>query len=55
MALNYMHKENVLHRDLKMENVMVDIVCDENNHKEIVCKLTDFGFACVLEKGEKAL
>ena len=47
-ALNYMHKQEIMHRDLKLQNVMVNI----EMHKgvpEMVCKLTDFGFSCVLE------
>jgi len=52
MALNYMHKENVLHRDLKMENVMVDVETNANGEKELICKLTDFGFACILDNGQ---
>lgn len=45
MALNYMHKKGVIHRDLKLENIMVDI-----EDGEIVCKLTDFGLSCLLDK-----
>lgn len=30
MALNYMHKKRVVHRDLKMENVMVELEYDSN-------------------------
>ena len=52
-ALNYMHKENVIHRDLKLENVMVDIEPNENGKPELVLKVTDFGFSKVLETDAK--
>ena len=48
-ALNYMHKQNKMHRDLKLQNVMVDVEIN-NGVPELVCKLTDFGFACLLEE-----
>ena len=47
-ALNYMHKQEIMHRDLKLQNVMVNIEMN-NGVPEMVCKLTDFGFSCVLE------
>ena len=53
LALNYMHKQNYLHRDLKLENVMVDVQKKEDGSNEIVCKLTDFGFAMILEQNQK--
>ena len=48
-ALNYMHKQEIMHRDLKLQNVMVNIEMN-NGVPEMVCKLTDFGFSCVLEQ-----
>ena len=39
-ALNYLHEQGVMHRDLKLENVMVD-----QHGGEMICKITDFGFA----------
>ena len=52
-ALNYMHKENVIHRDLKLENVMVDIEPNASGKPELVLKVTDFGFSKVLETDKK--
>lgn len=36
-ALEYMHKKGVVHRDLKLENILID---DKMN-----LKIVDFGFA----------
>lgn len=41
LALNYMHLQNVTHRDLKLENLM----CVNNDVADLTVKLTDFGFA----------
>lgn len=42
-----MHSINVVHRDLKMDNIIVD----ENNNNMI--KIIDFGFATACSKNEK--
>lgn len=41
LALNYMHQQNISHRDLKLENLM----CLNDNLDDLTVKLTDFGFA----------
>ncbi|KAG8978788.1 hypothetical protein FRB93_010869 [Tulasnella sp. JGI-2019a] len=44
LALNYVHKLGVVHRDLKLENVLLDERCH--------VKLSDFGFTREFEQGK---
>lgn len=44
-AVAYLHDENVAHRDLKMQNILVD--------EEFAIKLIDFGFASVTSPKKK--
>ena len=40
-GLKYMHEQGVIHRDMKMENLML-----ANKGDPIVVKLCDFGLSC---------
>lgn len=49
-GLRYIHNLGVVHRDLKLENIMIGIGGDES--KTITPKLIDFGLSIVLCPGE---
>ena len=49
-GLCYMHGLNIVHRDLKLENIMIQLVRDPKTKKtDIIVKITDFGFACEID------
>jgi serine/threonine protein kinase len=45
LALNHMHELQRVHRDLKLENILVQVTKDK-----FVVKLADFGFSCSSEQ-----
>ena len=51
LAVSYVHEAGMIHRDIKMENVMVDMRPSKGdpNSADMVCKLSDFGFACMAD------
>lgn len=45
-----MHKYNLVHRDLKLDNILVN-----DSEERIIVKIIDFGFATGCSKEEKLL
>ena len=39
LAVNYCHKNNVCHRDIKLDNILIE-------KENFQIKLIDFGYAC---------
>jgi serine/threonine protein kinase len=51
-ALNYMHQNNLVHRDLKTDNVVYAPSADSDDFDNLELKLIDFGFANINLKNE---
>ena len=52
-GLNYMHKTNYIHRDIKLENIMVLKTEDKIGKVIFFPSITDFGMAKSMKPGEK--
>ena len=44
LALKYIHENNIIHRDIKLDNILVD----ENDWS----KICDFGVSCLIKEEE---
>ena len=57
-AIRYLHKKTILHRDIKLDNILVNFENEEDLKKKNMLKakvkLIDFGFARYLKKEELA-
>ena len=57
-SINYLHQKNILHRDIKLENILVNFDSEEDknnlNMLKAKIKLIDFGFARHLSSNELA-
>ncbi|KAI8338438.1 kinase-like domain-containing protein [Chlamydoabsidia padenii] len=47
LVVKWMHEHNIVHRDLKLENILIHM--DEQHQGEPILKVTDFGLARVID------
>ena len=52
MALEFLHSKHILFRDLKSDNISIEV---DQTSKEIVTKLTDFSLAVKIDPNSAGL
>ena len=45
LTIDFMHSKNVIHRDLKLDNVLINMIAPDSG--DINVKIADFGLACL--------
>ena len=52
-AVNFLHLQGIVHRDLKLDNILVQLERLDDKRTVMKCKVTDFGFAQAISRNEK--
>ena len=52
-GLHYLHNHGVIHRDLKIDNVLLSVRGDGTQHDQTYVKITDFGLSALVKVGTK--
>ena len=43
--MKYLHSKKIIHRDIKLDNIVVKKIKNEANEEELIIKIIDFGLS----------
>ena len=52
-GLHYLHNHGVIHRDMKIDNVLLSVRGDGTQHDQTYVKITDFGLSALVKVGTR--